>query len=82
MTHANKFFGKIALLTFMLVGLVGVSAGSAFASGGTPKHKAKTTPAASTMKKTAAPATTKKATTEKKKRHHTRRSTSKSTKKS
>jgi len=82
MTHTNRIFGKITLLTFKLVGLMRHSAGRSFETGVTPKQKAKTTPAASTMKKTAAPATTKKAKTEKKKRNHTRRSTSKSTKKS
>ena len=83
MTHGNRFFGKIALLTVMLVGLVGVSTGSAFASAGGPKQKTKATPAATTMKKTAAaPATPKKAKTAKKKRHHARRSAHKRTKKS
>jgi len=62
MTHTNRIFGKIALFSLMLVGLVGISAGSAYAS----DHKAKPAPA-TTMKKAAAPATTKKAKTEKKK---------------
>jgi len=48
----NKFLGKIALFSFLVIGLAGISSPSAFAAGDTKTNTAKTKKADTKSKKT------------------------------
>src|SRR4030095_16555207 len=49
---SNKFLGKIALFSFLVIGLVAISSPSAFAAGSTKPNTAKTKKADTKSKKT------------------------------